>query len=170
MKDEGYNVLVWLTLYSNRVRVHHNTLANARQFYLSGETSRPMKSSHLINGHRCCLLDSFNVTVILVIERSTNIRLSPIVLQAWAPKTLTKLSELKHGSNEISLPQNHVGVDEVLNVRQILSSEKRFLIPRRRSNLQPSDDRWDALTIELPRLRWWAKVEVRHKCDLSGNH
>ena len=29
-----------------------------------------------------------------------------------------------------------------------------FLSPRRQSNLQPSDLQWDALTIELPGLRW----------------
>ena len=57
-----------------------------------------------------------------------------------------------------------------INVRQALSMEKRFLSPRRGSNPQPSDDRWDALTIELPRVRWWAKVHVRHMCDLSGSH
>ena len=33
-------------------------------------------------------------------------------------------------------------------VRQALSSGKRFLIPRRGSNPQRSDDRLDALTIE----------------------
>ena len=31
---------------------------------------------------------------------------------------------------------------------------KIFLSPRRDSNPQPSDLRWDALTIELPGLRW----------------
>ena len=31
---------------------------------------------------------------------------------------------------------------------------KMFLSPRRESNPQPSDLRWDALTIELPGLRW----------------
>ena len=36
---------------------------------------------------------------------------------------------------------------------------KWFLSPRRGSNPQPSDDRWDALTIELPRLRWWARCK-----------
>ena len=34
---------------------------------------------------------------------------------------------------------------------------KRFLSPKRGSNPQPSDDRCDALTIDLPRLRWWAR-------------
>ena len=57
-----------------------------------------------------------------------------------------------------------------MNVRQALSSDKRFLSPRRGSNLQPSDNRWDAPTIELPRRRWWAMVQVRHICDLSGSH
>ena len=57
-----------------------------------------------------------------------------------------------------------------MNVRQALSSEKWFLSPRQRSNPRPSDDRWDALTIELPRLRWRAKVQVRHMCDLSSSH
>ena len=56
-----------------------------------------------------------------------------------------------------------------MNVRQALSSEKRFLSPRRGSNPQPSDD-GETLTIELPKLRWWAKVQVRHLCDLSGSH
>ena len=54
-----------------------------------------------------------------------------------------------------------------MNVRQALPSEKRFLSPRRGSNAQPSDDQWDALTIELSRLRWWTKVQVQHKFDLS---
>ena len=57
-----------------------------------------------------------------------------------------------------------------MNVRQTLSSEKRFLSPRQGSKPQPSDDRWDAPTIELPRLRWWAKVQVQHMCDLRGSH
>ena len=47
---------------------------------------------------------------------------------------------------------------------------KRYLSPRRGSNPQPFDDRWDAVTIELPRLRWWAKVQVRYMIDLSGSH
>ena len=49
---------------------------------------------------------------------------------------------------------------------------KWFLSPRRGSNPQPSDDRLDALTIELPRLRWWAKVQIRYiyMWDLSGSH
>ena len=37
-------------------------------------------------------------------------------------------------------------------------------------NPQPSEGRWEALTIELPRLRWGAKQQVRHMCDLSGSH
>ena len=45
---------------------------------------------------------------------------------------------------------------------------KRLLNPRRGSNPLPSDDRRDALTIERPRQRWWAKVQ--HMCDLSGSH
>ena len=55
-----------------------------------------------------------------------------------------------------------------MNVSQALSSEKRFLSPRCGSNPQPSDDRCDALTTELPRLRWWAKVQVQNMCDPSG--
>ena len=35
---------------------------------------------------------------------------------------------------------------------------------------QSCDDQWDALTIELPRLKWRAKVQVRHMCDLSSCH
>ena len=57
-----------------------------------------------------------------------------------------------------------------MNVRQALYSEKRFLSPRMRSNPQPSDDQQDAVTIELPRLRWRAKVQFRHMWDLSGRH
>ena len=38
---------------------------------------------------------------------------------------------------------------------------KRFLSPRRGSNPQPSDDRWDSLIIELPRVRWWILMMVR---------
>ena len=47
-----------------------------------------------------------------------------------------------------------------MNDRQALTPGKRFLSPRRRSNPRPFDDRWDALTIELLRLRWRAKVQV----------
>ena len=49
-------------------------------------------------------------------------------------------------------------------------SKKRFLIPREGSNLQPSDNEWDPLTIQLPRLTWQVKVQVRHMYDLSGRH
>ena len=48
-----------------------------------------------------------------------------------------------------------------LNVRQPRISGKRFLSPRRGSNLQPSNDPCDTLTIKLPRLRWRAKVQVQ---------
>ena len=48
-----------------------------------------------------------------------------------------------------------------MNVCQALTAEKRFLSPRRGPNLQPSDDQWDALTIELPRLQWWAQVQCK---------
>ena len=51
-----------------------------------------------------------------------------------------------------------------------LLPQKLFLSPRRGSNPQPSDDRWDTLTIELPRLRWRAKVQIRHMCDPTGSH
>ena len=63
---------------------------------------------------------------------------------------------------------------EIFWVRDERSSSsilrKRFLSRSRGSNPQPSDDRWDALTIELPTLIWWAKVQVWHMCDLSGSH
>ena len=48
-----------------------------------------------------------------------------------------------------------------MNHRQALFSNKLFLSSRRGSNPHPSGERWDALTIELPRLRWQAKVQVR---------
>ena len=51
-----------------------------------------------------------------------------------------------------------------------LSSKNLFLSPIQGSNLQPSDDRWDALIIELLRLRWWAKVQVRHMCYPCASH
>ena len=57
-----------------------------------------------------------------------------------------------------------------MNDRQALSSENRFQNPRRGWNPQPSDDRWDALTIELPRLSWRAKVQIRLISDLSKSH
>ena len=57
-----------------------------------------------------------------------------------------------------------------MNVCQALTSKKSFLSPRGESNPQPYDDRWDVVTIELPRLRKWAKEQVRHICDLSGSH
>ena len=51
-----------------------------------------------------------------------------------------------------------------------LRRKKRFLRPRRGSNPQPFDGQWDALTIELPRLRWRANVKVRHAYCLSSSH
>ena len=48
--------------------------------------------------------------------------------------------------------------------------QKRFLNARRGLNPQPYDDWWDALTIKLSTLRWRAKVQVWHMCDLSGSH
>ena len=57
--------------------------------------------------------------------------------------------------------------DNTANVDERSSSSilrKWFLSPGRGSNPQPSDDRLDDLTIELPRLRWWAKVQIRHIC------
>ena len=56
-----------------------------------------------------------------------------------------------------------------MNDCQALSSEKRFLSARRGFDAQPSD-LYRAVTIELPRLRWWVKVQVRHMCDLSESH
>ena len=41
---------------------------------------------------------------------------------------------------------------------------KWSLSPRRGLNPQPSDDRLDDLTTELPRLRWWAKVQIQYIC------
>ena len=40
-----------------------------------------------------------------------------------------------------------------MNVHQALITERQFLSSRQGSNPQPSDDRWDAVTIDLPRLR-----------------
>ena len=58
-----------------------------------------------------------------------------------------------------------------MNLRQALTSEKRFLSPRRGSNSQPSDDRRDALTNELPRLRWQAQVQyMLVTVDRPGNY
>ena len=54
-------------------------------------------------------------------------------------------------------------------VKLKLTSEKRFFNLKRRSNPQPSDDRWDALTIKQPKLRCWAKVQVRYMCCLCGS-
>ena len=47
-----------------------------------------------------------------------------------------------------------------------LFTQKTILSPRRGPNPQPSDDRWDALTIEPPWLRWWAKVQVPYICAI----
>ena len=98
-------------------------------------------------------------------------RLSRMVLKAsasWFPPSLTKLLVAR------DIYFGNVGAWRYLewwmNVRQALSSEKRFLSPRQGLNPQPSDDRWDALTIDLPRLRWWAKVQVWHVCGLSRSH
>ena len=49
-----------------------------------------------------------------------------------------------------------------MNDFQAPSSEKRFVSPRQGSNPQPSNDWWDALTIEPPGLRGRAKVQVWH--------
>ena len=51
-----------------------------------------------------------------------------------------------------------------------ITKKKRFLSPRRGSSPQPSDDWWDALTIELSILRWQTNMQVRDMCDLSGSH
>ena len=51
-----------------------------------------------------------------------------------------------------------------------LTTEKGFLSPWWGWNPKPFDDRWAALNIELPRLRWWAKVGVRHVCSLCGGY
>ena len=47
---------------------------------------------------------------------------------------------------------------------------KTVLSPKRGSNPQSPDDRWDAPTIELPKLRRRAKVQVRNVRDLRGSH
>ena len=39
-------------------------------------------------------------------------------------------------------------------LKLFLQTQKMFLSPRRAYNPQPSDLQWDALTIELPGLRW----------------
>ena len=41
-----------------------------------------------------------------------------------------------------------------LLLKLYLKLRKMFLSPRRETNPQPSDLQWDALTIELPGLRW----------------
>ena len=51
-----------------------------------------------------------------------------------------------------------------------LTTEKRFLSPWWGSNPKPFDDRWATPNIELPRLRWWATVGVRHMCSLCGGY
>ena len=48
--------------------------------------------------------------------------------------------------------------------------QKNNFRTRRGSGLQSSDDRWDALIIEVSRPRWWTKMQVQHMCDLSGSH
>ena len=60
--------------------------------------------------------------------------------------------------NDASFERKELLNELLTNVRQAFSSEKLFLSPRRGSNPQPSDDRWDALTIKLPRHRWRAMV------------
>ena len=48
------------------------------------------------------------------------------------------------------------------------------LLPQKNDFWAPDGDQtrnwWDALTIELPRLRWRAEVQARHMCNVSGNH
>ena len=51
-------------------------------------------------------------------------------------------------------------VEWEMNIHQALSLKEQFLRPRQGSKPQPSVDRWDTLTIELPRLRWWANVQL----------
>ena len=55
-------------------------------------------------------------------------------------------------------------------VKHKLSSEKRFVSPRKGPNPQPSDDWWDALTTELPKLRWRAMVRVQHMWCLCSSY
>ena len=43
---------------------------------------------------------------------------------------------------------------------KLYSQKNYFRAPRQGPNPQLSDDRWDPQTIEPPRLRWWAKVQV----------
>ena len=57
-----------------------------------------------------------------------------------------------------------------MNVFQTHTAEKGFLRSRRGLNPQPPDDRRDDLIIEPPKLRWWAKVQVEHMCDICGSH
>ena len=53
---------------------------------------------------------------------------------------------------------------------KLYPQKNNFWIPRREWNPQPSDDWWDALTIEIPRVRRWVKLQARHTYDLSWSH
>ena len=53
----------------------------------------------------------------------------------------------------------------------LILSEKRIPSPRQGSTPQASNNQWDALTIELPRLRWKAKVLIRYNtCCPCSSH
>ena len=65
------------------------------------------------------------------------------------------------------VPHNLLMINEWLYVA--LTSEEQFLNPRWWSNQQPPDKRWDGLSIELPRLRWWAEMLVQHVCLLHNS-
>ena len=47
-------------------------------------------------------------------------------------------------------------------IRQAVTSVKWFLGPKQKLNLQPTDDQWEAQTIEIPRLKQQAQVQVQH--------
>ena len=51
-------------------------------------------------------------------------------------------------------------VNDRWTIFKLYSQKNDLWAPDRDRILQPSDDRWDALTIELPRLRWWALMQV----------
>ena len=93
-------------------------------------------------------------TPILFNFKALSIKANLIFISSWEIWLDLRCIFWKCGSLEISLMIDERSSNSILRKRLRL---------RQVSNPQPSDDRWSALTIELSRLRWWAKVQVRHK-------
>ena len=73
-----------------------------------------------------------------------------VALQSWWTAILTNLHQVK----KIWMLFKKVSLVNCLLLKLNRKLRKMLLIPKRELNPKPSDLRWDALTIELPELRW----------------